>query len=93
MSEFVDGCPYCGTYYNLDYTEKDLGSKYHYDRVLRTNTYRVITGIVDLVFLVFLVTYYFIKFTSRTFNVYDISKKYLFMVFYIVCGFILFFSI
>lgn len=77
MSEFVDGCPYCGTYYNLDYTEKDLGSKYHYDRVLRTNTYRVITGIVDLVFSL-LVTYYFIKFTSRTFNVYDISKIFIY---------------
>lgn len=96
LSEFVDGCPYCGTYYNLDYTEKDLGSKYHYDRVLRTNTYRVITGIVDLV-LSLLVTYYFIKFTSRTFNVYDISKIFiygfilsvvLYYFFYLIDGYI-----
>ncbi len=96
LSEFVDGCPYCGTYYNLDYTEKDLGSKYHYDRVLRTNTYRVITGIVDLVFSL-LVTYYFIKFTSRTFNVYDISKIFiygfilsvvLYYFFYLIDGYI-----
>lgn len=96
LSEFVDGCPYCGTYYNLDYTEKDLGSKYHYDCVLRTNTYRVITGIVDLVFSL-LVTYYFIKFTSRTFNVYDISKIFiygfilsvvLYYFFYLIDGYI-----
>ncbi len=96
LSEFVDGCPYCGTYYNLDYTEKDLGSKYHYDRVLRTNTYRVITGIVDLVFSL-LATYYFIKFTSRTFNVYDISKIFiygfilsvvLYYFFYLIDGYI-----
>lgn len=96
LSEYVDGCPYCGTYYNLDYTEKDLGSKYHYDRVLRTNTYRVITGIVDLVFSL-LVTYYFIKFTSRTFNVYDISKIFiygfilsvvLYYFFYLIDGYI-----
>lgn len=96
LSEFVDGCPYCGTYYNLDYTGKDLGSKYHYDRVLRTNTYRVITGIVDLVFSL-LVTYYFIKFTSRTFNVYDISKIFiygfilsvvLYYFFYLIDGYI-----
>lgn len=96
LSEFVDGCPYCGTYYNLDYTEKDLGSKYHYDRVLRTNTYRVITGIVDLVFSL-LAMYYFIKFTSRTFNVYDISKIFiygfilsvvLYYFFYLIDGYI-----
>lgn len=96
LSEFVDGCPYCDTYYNLDYTEKDLGSKYHYDRVLRTNTYRVITGIVDLVFSL-LMMYYFIKFTSRTFNVYDISKIFiygfilsviLYYFFYLIDGYI-----
>ena len=37
LKDFVDGCSYCGTYYNIDYTNKDLGSKYHYDRVLRNN--------------------------------------------------------
>ena len=27
LKDFVDGCPYCGTYYNIDYTDKDLGGK------------------------------------------------------------------
>ena len=49
LKDFVDGCSYCGTYYNIDYTNKDLGSKYHYDRVLRNSSYRIITGIVDLI--------------------------------------------
>ena len=35
LNAFVNGCPYCYTIYNIDYEEKDLGSKYHYDRVLR----------------------------------------------------------
>ena len=66
-------CPYCGTYYNIDYTDKELGNKYHYDRVLRSNKYRVITGIVDIIFSL-IISFIFIKYTSRTFNVYDISN-------------------
>lgn len=73
LTNFLDGCPYCKTYYNIDYTDKDLGSKYHYDRVLRNTTYRIITAIVDLIISLIL-SFIFIKLTSRTFNNYDISK-------------------
>lgn len=73
LKAFIDGCPYCKTYYNIDYTDKDLGSKYHYDRVLRNTTYRIITAIVDLIISLML-SYIYIKTTSRTFNSYDISK-------------------
>ena len=54
LRDFLDGCPYCGTNYNIDYSEKDLGGKYHYDRVLRTTTYRFITAIVDIVISILL---------------------------------------
>lgn len=77
LKEFVDGCPYCGTYYNIDYTDKDLGGKYHYDRVIRKKTYRVITAIIDLVISLIL-SFIFIKYTSRTFNSYDISKIFIY---------------
>ena len=96
LKDFVDGCPYCGTYYNMDYTEKDLGSKYHYDRVLRNTKYRVITGIVDIIISTIL-SFIFIKYTSRTFNSYDISKVFiyggilslvLYYFFYIIDGYI-----
>ena len=70
-------CPYCGTYYNIDYIDKDLGGKYHYDRVLRSNKYRIITWIVDIIICLIL-TYIFIKNTSRTFNEYDISKIFIY---------------
>ncbi len=77
LKDFIDGCPYCQTYYNIDYTNKDLGSKYHYDQVLRSNTYRVITGIVDIIISLIL-SYIFIKTTSRTFNGFDISKIFIY---------------
>ena len=77
LENFIDGCPFCGTYYNIDYTDKELGNKYHYDRVLRNNTYRVITGIVDLV-ISMLLSLLFIKLTSRTFNIVDVSKVFIY---------------
>ena len=77
LNTFIDGCPYCGTNYNLEYDQKDLGSKYHYDLVLKSNLYRMITGIVDLVISI-LLAFLYIKNTSRTFNSYDISKVFIY---------------
>lgn len=77
LKDFIDGCPYCRTRYNIDYTDKDLGSKYHYDRVLRNNLYRIITAVVDLIVSIIL-SFIFIKVTSRTFNSYDISKVFIY---------------
>ncbi|MGM9874437.1 MAG: hypothetical protein ACI32H_00770 [Bacilli bacterium] len=79
LKDFVDGCPYCRTYYNIDYSNKDLGSKYHYDRVLRNKTYRIVTGIVDLI-ISFILCAIFIKLTSRTFNSIDVSKIFIYGV-------------
>ena len=77
LKDFKDGCPYCKTYYNMDYIDKDLGSKYHYDRVLKSNTYRIITFFVDL-FVSTLIMFFYIKYTSRTFNQVDITKVFLY---------------
>lgn len=77
LNTFIDGCPYCGTNYNLEYNQKDLGSKYHYDLVLKSNLYRMITGIVDLIISI-LLAFLYIKNTSRTFNSYDISKVFIY---------------
>jgi len=96
LNDFIDGCPYCNTYYNIDYTDKDLGSKYHYDRILKNITYRIITAIIDFVISLVL-SFIFIKLTSRTFNSYDISKIFiygfilaliLYYFFYIIDGYI-----
>ena len=97
LKDFVDGCPYCKTYYNIDYTDKDLGSKYHYDRVLKSNKYKLVTGIIDLIISLIL-SYLFIKITSRTFNSIDIIKIFiygfilsaiLYYLFYIIDGYII----
>ncbi len=77
LKDFYDGCPYCGTHYNIDYTEKNLGSKFHYDQVLRNPIYRIITAIIDFVVSLVL-AFLFIKFTSRTFNNYDIIKVFIY---------------
>lgn len=97
IKDFTDGCPYCRTYYNIDYTDKDLGSKYHYDIVLKNPTYRIVTAIVDLFISLFL-SYLFIKYTSRTFNSYDVSKIFiyggilaliLYYFFYVIDGYVI----
>lgn len=77
LKDFVDGCPYCRTIYNIDYSDKDLGSKYNYDLVLRNNSYRVITGIIDLIISIS-ISFVFIKTTSRTFNSIDIFKAFIY---------------
>lgn len=77
LRDFKDGCPYCRTYYNIEYTDKDLGSKYYYDLVLSSNKYKVITAIVDIIVSIIL-SFMFIKITSRTFNSYDVSKIFIY---------------
>lgn len=93
---FIDGCPYCGTYYNIDYKNKNLGNKYHYDMIVNSNNYILITLFVDIIVCLILFFLY-IKFSSRTFNIYDISKATvgglltgfaLFYVFYMIDAFI-----
>jgi len=97
IKDFVDGCPYCNTYYNIDYMDKELGSKKHYDRCLRNNTYRVITAIVDVIISI-IISFIFIKITSRTFNNIDIIKVFaygiilslvLYYFFYIIDAYII----
>lgn len=94
---FKEGCPYCGTYYNVDYENKSLGAKYHYDRAIKESKYLFITFVVDLI-MSFLIMFCYIKITGRTFNVYDISKIFiytiilaaaLFYVFYMLNAFII----
>ena len=77
IKDFVLGCPYCRTTYNIDYTDKELGNKYHYDLVLNSNLYKVITFLVDLIISLIL-SYIFIKTTSRTFNQIDLIKVFIY---------------
>ena len=77
LKDVDSGCPYCHTYYNIDYTKKDLGGKYHYDRVLHNTSYRLFTGLIDII-ISLLLAYLYILSTSRTFNAYDFSKVFIY---------------
>lgn len=77
LNNMINCCPYCKTYYNIDYVDKSLGGKYHYDLVLINTTYRLITAIIDLIISIIL-SYFFIKLTSRTFNFVDVSKIFIY---------------
>ena len=77
MKDFLEGCPYCETAPNMEYVDRDLGSKYTYDLVLKNPLYRVITAIVDLLVSLLLSALFIIN-TSRTFNGYDIGKIFLY---------------
>ena len=72
-AKFENGCPYCGTNYNMDFTNKDLGSKYYYDRTIKGNGYVIKTLIIDII-VSFIISYLYINNTSRTFNIFDIGK-------------------
>ena len=96
LKDFEDGCPYCRTKYNIDFAEKDLGSKFTYDRILKSNKYRIVTAIIDLIISIIL-SFIFIKVTSRTFNNIDIIKIFvygiilamiLYYIFYIVDAYV-----
>lgn len=72
-SDYKEGCSYCGTYYNIDYTDKELGTKYHFDKTIHSNLYMKITFVVDFIISAIISFTYFYM-TGRTFNIYDISK-------------------
>ena len=95
--EFKYGCNHCGTFYNIDYLSKDVGTKSHYDEIIHSNLYIVITLLFDLV-ISFCISFNYIYSTSRTFNIYDIGKVILgmiligvilFIVFYVIDGLII----
>ena len=92
-----DHCPYCGTSFNIEYTNKELGSKYFYDLVVKDKSYIIKTFVIDFIVSFILVAIYIIN-TSRTFYFFDKLKigigslllcLILFFVFYYVDAIIL----
>ena len=77
VKEFVNGCPCCDAASNIDYADKELGSKHHYDLVLQSPVYRIVTGVVDYIISFLLCSLWIIN-TSRTFNGYDVGKIFIY---------------
>ncbi len=68
-----NGCPFCGTDYNLDYDDSKVNLKHAYDTIIKSTKYRTTFFLIDLAICVFLM-YLYISNTSRSFNEYDLIK-------------------
>lgn len=73
MDDFVNGCPYCHTAFNMEYQKKELGSKHYYDLTIKSKKYIITTLCIDLVVTFFIVLFYLLT-TSRTFYFFDMMK-------------------
>ena len=91
IDETLERCPYCDAYFNLDYKNKNKGSKITYDLVLHNRKYIIISLILSLIGA-FVVSFLYFS-HGRTFNGYDIAKTVgigvgvafaLFLVFYLL---------
>ena len=89
-SESGDGCPYCGSFWNLNYSHKDFGSKDTYDRTMHHRYYLKFTIILDLL-VSFLLSFLLVSVSGRTFNVYDIAKAVIYGIFFSCVLFFLFY--
>ena len=92
VASFLDGCPYCGTLYNMDFTDKELSTKYHVDNVMKDGKYNVIAAIISLI-IATIIMFFYIRATGRTFNIYDIAKVLIFGLFLGACLFFIFYTI
>ena len=73
IKEFESGCPYCHTSYNMEYQNKELGSKHYYDLTIKSKKYIYVTYLIDFI-VSLLITLTFILDTSRTFYIFDMLK-------------------
>lgn len=68
-----NGCPFCGTDYNLDYDDSKVNLKHAYDTIIKSTKYRTTFFLIDLAICVLLM-YFYISGTSRSFNQFDLIK-------------------
>ena len=73
IEDFYHGCPYCHTTYNMDYDNKELGSKHYFDLTIKDKSYVIKTYMIDFIVSI-LITSFFIIPNSRTFYFFDILK-------------------
>ncbi len=72
-AEFADGCPYCGTCYNIGYGErKDAGKLSAEKKSLPPAEY--LTALVILLFVFWGLGLLFVRISGRTFGLFDILK-------------------
>ena len=87
IEKFENGCPYCGSNYNIEYNSKELGSKNTYDYTVKDRKYVTKVLIKDIIISLIIMAIYIVN-TSRTLYFFDILKI---VVGTIIMGVILFF--
>ena len=91
VADFVEGCPYCGTCYNVEYTARRQGGKFHADKNMKD--IRLYLGVLIAALAVCLsVSFAVVGLTGRTFNVFDKLKAVAYGVLPALALFALFFS-
>lgn len=68
-----EGCPYCGTFFNIDYDDKLAGAKVHYDMLVSSLPYRLSVSLLALAGAGFLLWLY-VRLTGRALDLFDRLK-------------------
>ena len=71
--DFINGCPYCGSIYTIEYTNKNTGAKNNIDYIAKDNKYKIRTLMVDIAICLAISTVYCLS-TGRTFTPFDLLK-------------------
>lgn len=91
-NEYDTSCPYCHTYFNLDFKDKALGNKSTYNYVVHSKLYRLIALLIDIL-IVFPLVFLYIKNTSRTFNEFDFLKIGVFTTLLVIIFYLIFYVV
>ncbi|MBQ7668630.1 MAG: hypothetical protein IJS47_04830 [Clostridia bacterium] len=72
--DFLEGCPYCGSIYTIDYSNKKVGAQLNTNYVIKDKGRgKILVFIIDFIICLILSSWYCIT-TGRTFTVFDILK-------------------
>ena len=88
LEEFADGCPYCGTNYNITYTDRQEGAQFLASRN-KKNPWLYAAALVISLAVCLAVSFLIVRTTGRTFMLFDKLKAVFFGV---VPGLVLFYG-
>lgn len=95
--EFSDGCPCCGTAYNIEYADRQDGGQFFADRYVKDTGYYVLAFLACLA-VCLPVSFFLVRTTGRTFMFFDklkalffggIPALFLFYLFYVTHAFVI----
>lgn len=71
--DFENGCPYCGSIYTIEYSDKNVGAKLHLNYIMKNSKYKFRVLFTDFV-ICFILSFLYCVTTGRTFTIFDIAK-------------------